>query len=72
MEKWEYLFMDTIYDVKCKSHRPQQINRKKIELESDVCIDDYSNKLGEEGWELVNAIEIGAGMRLFFKRRKAK
>ena len=71
MQKWEYLFMDTVYDEKCKSHRPMQINRKKIELASDVCIDDYSNKLGEEGWELVHALEIGPGMRLFFKRSKA-
>jgi hypothetical protein len=71
MEKWEYLFMDTVYDMKCKSHKPVQINRKKIESESDVCIDEYCNKLGEEGWELINAHEIGAGMRLYFKRRKA-
>ena len=71
MKKWEYLFMDTMYDSKCKTHRPIQVNRDKLELESDVCIDDYSNRLGNEGWELVNALEIGDRMRLIFKRQRS-
>ena len=77
MQKWEYKFIDCFYhdeewypayengqDVKNWKHGPN--------------IADYSNQLGEQGWELVNLATSAAGthaehsewFRLVFKRPK--
>jgi len=69
MGKWEYLFVDSLWDIRC-GHSPVSANRQKLKLEDDVCVDAYANKLGEEGWELVSVVEVGNMMRLFFKRPK--
>jgi hypothetical protein len=74
MQKWEYLF------IVCGSHkgawRPQYVNGQELrDWQNGSSAVEYSNKLGEEGWEMINLVTQGIGQftyvyRLVFKRAK--
>ncbi len=69
MKKWEYLFLDAVWDIRC-GYVPVAANSKKLRTKDESCIHEYVNGLGEEGWELTAVSETGNMMRLFFKRPK--
>lgn len=53
MQKWEYVF------VECQGHggqwRPKLVNGQELaDWKKGPAIHEYSNQLGQQGWELVN------------------
>ncbi len=75
MQKWEYLF------VTCDYHNgdwhPRYVNGEEIseaKAWSEMTLYEFSNLLGEKGWELVdfmvdrNALGSSEVFRLVFKR----
>jgi len=48
MEKWEYLLLDS---KKLESAEGGVFTQKKVELEE---AEKYLNRLGEEGWEIID------------------
>lgn len=73
MQKWEYLFVTCEYDN--KQWRPQYINGVELKNWQNITLYEYSNKLGDDGWEIVNITSQGEGnftyiYRAVFKRLK--
>lgn len=73
MQKWEYMFvkLELINDY----WRPMSLNGEIVQnWTSGPPAHEFANKMGEEGWELVEApYTIGSneyGWRLIFKRSK--
>ena len=71
MQKWEYLF------VSCRLHNnawlPKWVNGQEVEdWQNSPPVHVYSNRLGQQGWELVSLVVSDAGKetqyRLTFKR----
>lgn len=67
MQKWEYL---TLYRYGSGWYLDNEIIDKKAEynIVNGDPIHVYLNRLGDQGWELVNFIE---GTKFIFKRPKA-
>ena len=68
--KWEYLFV-TITSFSGDAHQPHSLNFKNIKDSKKLDLADFSNQLGDQGWELVGS--AGANMPnnlLIFKRPK--
>ncbi len=64
-QKWEYLI------VEINTGRVSRINKVNISLTEREEESDYLQKMGDEGWELVSAIETYShNQRLYFKRPK--
>ncbi len=61
MGKWEYLYVEVTYD---DVHRPYSANGKEVQGGQGMTIYDYSNWLGQQGWELVMEYQVF----LIFKR----
>ena len=54
MQKWEYLFVGA--DWANHTWRIKYVNGKEVaNWKNSTTLFDYSNKLGNEGWELVSA-----------------
>lgn len=72
MQKWEYLFVRVDYfagDLRAQSANGEELRDRNINLP----LYEYANKIGEEGWELVNLNfnpAYGYGF-LTFKRPKS-
>ena len=71
MQKWEYLFVSCEFEK--EQWRPKYVNGQELKNWHDINLYDYSNKLGDEGWEMVNTTSHGAGnftyiFRVVFKK----
>ena len=67
MQKWEYLF------VTCEYHtddwRPRYANGQEVsEQWAEMTLYEFSNLVGEKGWELVDFLTDREHFRLVFKR----
>jgi len=51
--KWEYLFVTVTSDGKV--YRPRTLNFKDIKDSKKTDLADFSNELGNQGWELVGS-----------------
>lgn len=80
MQKWEYLFVTAEYEK--DQWRPKYVNGQELrDWKKGPFIHDYSNQLGEQGWEIVSfgytatANQFGrtaaTWYRLVFKRSKS-
>ena len=72
MQKWEYLKLDVQYpqgNIHNRKIESAHTNGESIFPMPDVkALRDYLNRLGNEGWELVNVIATGKGEGYTFKR----
>lgn len=73
MQKWEYLFVDYERNLTATIlEKPYKLNGQKLTDEIRIPnLYDFSNQLGEQGWELI--IDSNPGERygrLIFKRPK--
>ncbi len=75
MQAWEYLFV-AAYPSR-GTHRAQRVNGHQLDnWESDPPIYEYSQELGDNGWELVSAntlpfMSVELAYHLVFKRPKS-
>jgi hypothetical protein len=79
MQKWEYLFLSCEYHN--NDWRPRFVNGQEVQEGkpwAEMTVYDFSNMIGERGWELVdfmvdrNPIGTHDLFRLIFKRPKAE
>jgi len=76
MQKWEYLFVTCSTTMMSNDWKPWLVNGRQPPDWKKQTIYEYSNKIGEEGWELVNLMtgHHSTGdtkhYRLVFKRPK--
>ena len=72
MQKWEYLFVNLNYAN--GEWRARYVNGKELPNWKKETVYNYANKIGNEGWELVDApYSIGSTdyyWRMVFKRPK--
>lgn len=71
MQKWEYCFVGLDYFA--GEFRPKSINGQELRDKSQIpALHEFSNKLGDQGWELVGVnYTPGYGFGfLIFKRPK--
>ena len=73
-ESWEYYFFDQ--DISVLGH-PGDVYRKKLKdyEGKKITINEYTNELGAQGWEMVNCISYSfggttSGFIFIFKRPK--
>ncbi len=73
MQRWEYLFVTCIYHN--DDWRPKYVNGQEVrDWKRGPSISEFSNRIGLDGWELVNLMtghtESGGteAYRLVFKR----
>jgi hypothetical protein len=78
MQKWEYTFVDC--EDKNNAWRPRYVNHQELEdWENGSTMIEFSNQLGEQGWELASSnLAMGfmwaefkpLSIRMIFKRPK--
>ena len=79
MQRWEYTFVSCSFNKDTGFWHPSFVNEHKVQnWRQGMTIEEYSNHLGKEGWELVNLMVTapgekgkGEGYRLVFKRPAA-
>lgn len=66
MQKWEYI------SVEIEDGHPRYVNGQELRDWKRLGMHDFSNRLGDEGWELVSASVIGMGkyQQRVFKRTR--
>jgi len=78
MQKWEYTFV--LCEETEKVWRPRYVNQQELEdWENGSTMIEFSNQLGEQGWELVSSNAVLTttihgvqltSLRMIFKRPK--
>ncbi len=64
MSNWEYLYVEIDYDDNEKAH-PRYANDQELQGWQRMKLHEYSNWLGQQGWELAASSDEGF---LIFKR----
>ena len=73
-ESWEYYFF--VQDMRLFEN-PGDVNQKKLKEYEGKTLNEYTNELGVEGWEMVSCIPYSSGMGtttgflFIFKRPKS-
>jgi hypothetical protein len=68
MQKWAYLFLTC--EVWHGNWQPRWVQQQELPGWKSMPLDEYCDRLGDEGWELVSAQIDNIYYRFIFKRLK--